>query len=188
MIEACTKIAELFSAPERNPGPAQAKSAAAVTPRPKKQQVPPQQLQHITCFQCKKTENYARRLPTQSETEEDQQTKKLGVQRVPAINTITRKDISIEGSTLVKASLFKTKGEDGTNGVGIQDNINVKCSINKGWKPLGRFSLMTTKGFHSRSAEWTIITVDLSNTSLDVMLLHMKLHCEYSNFTTIRRT
>ena len=32
MIEACTRKAELFSAPERNPGPAQAKSAAAVTP------------------------------------------------------------------------------------------------------------------------------------------------------------
>ncbi|KAF4792248.1 hypothetical protein TURU_123130 [Turdus rufiventris] len=63
MIEAYTRKAEQFSAPERNPGPAQAKSAAAVTPGPRKQPVPPQQLQHITCFQCKKTGHYARDCP-----------------------------------------------------------------------------------------------------------------------------
>ncbi|KAF4796469.1 hypothetical protein TURU_084006 [Turdus rufiventris] len=60
MIEACARKAERFSAPKRNPGPAQPKSAAAVTPGPRKQQVPPQQLQHITCFQCKKTGHYAK--------------------------------------------------------------------------------------------------------------------------------
>ncbi|KAF4804622.1 hypothetical protein TURU_006139 [Turdus rufiventris] len=38
---------------------------------------------------------------------------------------------------------------------------------------------MTAKGFHFGSTEWTIIIVDLSNTSLDMTLLHMELHCEY---------
>ncbi|KAF4798491.1 Protein rogdi like protein [Turdus rufiventris] len=63
MIKACARKAELFSAPERNPGPAQPKSTAAVTPGPRKQPVPPQQLQHITYFQCKKTEHYGRDCP-----------------------------------------------------------------------------------------------------------------------------
>ncbi|KAF4804623.1 hypothetical protein TURU_006141 [Turdus rufiventris] len=57
MIEACARKAE------RNPGPAQPKSVAAVTPGPRKQPVSPQQLQHITCFQCKKTGHYAKDCP-----------------------------------------------------------------------------------------------------------------------------
>ncbi|KAF4804504.1 hypothetical protein TURU_007290 [Turdus rufiventris] len=130
MIEACTRKAELFSAPERNPGQAQPKFIAAVTPGLKKQAVPPQQLQHITCFQCKKT-RHAGDCPNNQKQKKTNKQKKLGVQRVPAINTITRKDINTAGSTREKASLFKTKGEDRTNGVGIQDNLNVKCSINK---------------------------------------------------------
>ncbi|XP_032922639.1 uncharacterized protein LOC116999776 [Catharus ustulatus] len=182
MIEACTRKADVFSAPERNPGPAQPKSAAAVTPGPRKQLVPPQQLQHITCFQCKKTGHYARDCPHNQKQKKTNKQKKLGV---PAINTITHQDTNIAGTTLAKASLFKTKGEDGTNGVGIQDNINVKCSINKGWKPLGRFNLMTTKGFYFMSTEWIVITVDLrcecfamedtAHTPLEIELLPMSL-------------
>ena len=72
-------------------------------------------------------------LLTQPETEEDQQTKKLGVQCIPAINIIMCKDINTAGYTREKASLFKTKGEDGTNGVGVKDSINVKYSISRGW-------------------------------------------------------
>ncbi|KAF4791750.1 hypothetical protein TURU_127631 [Turdus rufiventris] len=102
MIEACTRKAELFGAPERNPGPAQAKSAAAVTPGPRKQPVPPQQLQHITCFQCKKTGHSARDCP------HNQKQKKINNHK-------------------------------------------------------------------TRSTEWTVITVDLSNTSLDLTLLYLEL-------------
>ena len=87
-------------------------------------------------------------LPTQPETEEDQQTKKLGVQRVPTINIITRNDINTAGFTQEKASLFKTKGEDGTSSVEIKDSINVKYSIIRGWTPFGHLNLKTTKGVY----------------------------------------
>ncbi|KAF4802594.1 hypothetical protein TURU_023582 [Turdus rufiventris] len=63
MTEACARKAELFSTPERNPGPAQPKSTAAVTPGPRKQPVPPQQLQQIACFQCKKPGHFTRDCP-----------------------------------------------------------------------------------------------------------------------------
>ncbi|KAF4792049.1 hypothetical protein TURU_124706 [Turdus rufiventris] len=63
MIEACTRKAEMFCAPERNLGPAQPKTTAAVTPGARKQPMPLQQLQHITCFQCKKPGQFARDCP-----------------------------------------------------------------------------------------------------------------------------
>ncbi|KAF4793693.1 hypothetical protein TURU_108918 [Turdus rufiventris] len=63
MIEACPRKAELFSTPERNPGLTQPKSTAAVTPKPRKQAAPPEQLQHITGFQCKKPGHFARDCP-----------------------------------------------------------------------------------------------------------------------------
>ena len=80
---------------------------------------------------------------------------------------------------MAKASLFKTKAEDGTSSVEIKDSINVKYSISRGWTPFGRLNLKTTKGVYFMSTEWTVITADLSSTSLDVMLLHFQLHCEY---------
>ena len=55
-----------------------------------------------------------------------------------AINTVMHKDINTMGSTIAKDSLLKIKGEDGIKGLGIQDNINVKCSIKT------RFSCLIT--------------------------------------------
>lgn len=49
------------------------------------------------------------RLSTKPAAAKDQQTKKLSLERVPAINTITHKDINTVGSTLIKASLLKKK-------------------------------------------------------------------------------
>ncbi|TRZ05302.1 hypothetical protein HGM15179_021805 [Zosterops borbonicus] len=38
---------------------------------------------------------------------------------------------------------------------------------------------MTTKGFHFKSIDWTVVTVDLSNTSQDLTVHHMGLDSEY---------
>ncbi|KAF4803665.1 hypothetical protein TURU_014230 [Turdus rufiventris] len=43
-------------------------------------------------------------------------------------------------------------------------------------------SILDVMIFQKWSTEWTVITVDLSNTPLDLTLLHLELRCEYFGF------
>ncbi|RMC16817.1 hypothetical protein DUI87_06070 [Hirundo rustica rustica] len=63
MIEACTKRAELFSAPERNPGLTHPKPVAAAAPGARKQPMSSDQLQHIICHRCKRPGHFAKACP-----------------------------------------------------------------------------------------------------------------------------
>ncbi|KAF4792224.1 endogenous retrovirus group K member 25 Pro protein-like protein [Turdus rufiventris] len=72
--------------------------------------------------------------------------------------------------------------------MGMQENKNVKCLINKVWQPRVRFRLVTTKGFHFRSTDWTVITVDLPNNLVDVTIYHMELDSEYFVFVDTAHT
>ncbi|RMB88579.1 hypothetical protein DUI87_35080 [Hirundo rustica rustica] len=61
MIEA--KRAELFSAPERNPGLTHPKPVAAVAPGARRQPMSSDQLQHIICHCCKRPGHFAKACP-----------------------------------------------------------------------------------------------------------------------------
>ncbi|RMC20302.1 hypothetical protein DUI87_01149 [Hirundo rustica rustica] len=63
MIEACTRRAELFSAPERNPGLTHPKPMAAAAPGPRRQPMSSDQLQHIICHHCKRPGHFAKACP-----------------------------------------------------------------------------------------------------------------------------
>ncbi|RMB94907.1 hypothetical protein DUI87_28713 [Hirundo rustica rustica] len=63
MIEACTTRAELFSAPERNPGLTHPKPVAAAAPGARRQPMSSDQLQHIICHRCKRPGHFAKACP-----------------------------------------------------------------------------------------------------------------------------
>ncbi|RMC19654.1 hypothetical protein DUI87_03215 [Hirundo rustica rustica] len=63
MIEACTTRAELFSAPERNPGLTHPKPVAAAAPGARRQLMSSDQLQHIICHHCKRPGHFAKACP-----------------------------------------------------------------------------------------------------------------------------
>ncbi|TRZ09175.1 hypothetical protein HGM15179_017931 [Zosterops borbonicus] len=63
MIEACTRKAKLFNAPERNAGLAEPQSVATAVPGPRRQPMSSEQLQRIICLRCKKPGNFARACP-----------------------------------------------------------------------------------------------------------------------------
>ncbi|RMC20518.1 hypothetical protein DUI87_01369 [Hirundo rustica rustica] len=63
MIEACTRRAELFSAPERNPGLTHPKPVAAAAPGARRQLMSSDQLQHIICHPCKRPGHFAKACP-----------------------------------------------------------------------------------------------------------------------------
>ncbi|RMC01176.1 hypothetical protein DUI87_22267 [Hirundo rustica rustica] len=63
IIEACTRRAELFSAPERNPGLTHSKPLAAAAPGARRQPMSSDQLQHIICHRCKRPGHFAKACP-----------------------------------------------------------------------------------------------------------------------------
>ncbi|RMC21551.1 hypothetical protein DUI87_02417 [Hirundo rustica rustica] len=63
MIEACTRTAELFSAPERNPGLTHPKPVAAAAPGARRQPMSSDRLQHIICHCCKRPGHFAKACP-----------------------------------------------------------------------------------------------------------------------------
>ncbi|RMC20055.1 hypothetical protein DUI87_00901 [Hirundo rustica rustica] len=63
MIEACTRRAELFSAPERNPRLTHPKPVAAAAPGARRQPMSSDQLQHIICHHCKRPGHFAKACP-----------------------------------------------------------------------------------------------------------------------------
>ncbi|TRZ05399.1 hypothetical protein HGM15179_021708 [Zosterops borbonicus] len=75
MIEACTRKAEFFNAPERNAGLAQPKTAAVAGPGPRKQPLSVEQLQGIICLRCKKPGHFAIACP------QNQKQKKVNKQK-----------------------------------------------------------------------------------------------------------
>ena len=72
--------------------------------------------------------------------------------------------------------------------MGQLENKNDKCLINEVWQPHERFRVVTTKAFHFRSADWTIIEVDLLDTSQDVTINHTELDSEYFVFEDTAHT
>ncbi|RMC20105.1 hypothetical protein DUI87_00951 [Hirundo rustica rustica] len=67
MIEACTRRAELFSAPERNPRLTHPKPMAAAAPGARRQPMSSDQLQHIICHHCKRPGHFAKACPQNQE-------------------------------------------------------------------------------------------------------------------------
>ncbi|RMC20465.1 hypothetical protein DUI87_01315 [Hirundo rustica rustica] len=80
MIEACTRRAELFSAPERNPGLKHPKPVAAAAPGARRQPMSSDQLQHIICHCCKRPGHFAKACPEKQKRKSKNQ-KKLNSQR-----------------------------------------------------------------------------------------------------------